>query len=73
MLVCGVVLAFRIGGGPAQLVLGGLLRADALSVTMLIVIGAVGTLSTWASIGYIDAELAHGHTDAPRAPGSTAR
>ena len=31
---------------------------------MLIVIGVVGTLATWASIGYIDAELAHGHTDA---------
>ena len=32
--------------------------------TMLIVIGVVGTLATWASIGYIDAELTHGHTDA---------
>ena len=31
---------------------------------MLIVIGVVGTLATWASIGYIDAERAHGHTDA---------
>ncbi len=62
VLVSGVVLGFRIGGGQ-QLVLGGLLRADALSVTMLIVIGVVGTLTTWASIGYVDAELAHGHTD----------
>ena len=34
-----------------------LLRADALSATMLIVIGAVGTLSCWASIGYLDTEL----------------
>lgn len=62
VLTCGVVSGFRVGGGP-QLVLGGLLRADALSVTMLIVIGVVGTMTTWASIGYIDAELAHGHTD----------
>ena len=31
---------------------------------MLIVIGIVATLATWASIGYLDAELAHGHTDA---------
>ena len=62
VLTCGVVLGFRIGGDQ-QLVLGGLLRADALSVTMLIVIGVVGTLTTWASIGYIDAELAHGHVD----------
>ena len=51
--------------GPAQhLALGGLLRADALTATMLIVIGVVGTLATWAGIGYVDAELAHGHTDA---------
>ena len=51
--------------GPAQhLALGGLLRADALTATMLIVIGVVGTLATWAGIGYLDAELAHGHTDA---------
>jgi hydrogenase-4 component F len=40
-----------------------LLRADALSVTMLLVMGTVGTLATWASIGYIEAELRDGHTD----------
>ncbi|OBA88664.1 hydrogenase [Mycolicibacterium elephantis] len=63
VLVCGIVLATRVGAAP-HLALGGLLRADALSVTMLIVIGVVATLSTWASIGYIGAELGHGHTDA---------
>ncbi len=57
-----MVLGSRVGGDQ-HLALGGLLRADALSVTMLIVIGVVGTLTTWASIGYVDAELAHGHTD----------
>ena len=62
VLISGVVLRFRVGADQ-HLVLGGLLRADALSVTMLIVIGVVGTLTTWASIGYVDAELAHGHTD----------
>ena len=62
VLGSGAVLGFRVGAAQ-QVVLGGLLRADALSVTMLIVIGVVGTLTTWASIGYIDAELAHGHTD----------
>jgi hydrogenase-4 component F len=30
---------------------------------MLLIIGTVGTLTTWASIGYIDAELAQGQTD----------
>lgn len=63
VLTCGVVLAFRVGSA-AYLALGGLLRADALTATMLIVIGVVGTLTSWASIGYIDAELAQGHTDA---------
>jgi len=62
ILGCGVALALRIGSVPHVLA-GGLLRADALSVVMLIVIGAVGTLSTVAGIGYIDAELDHGHTD----------
>ncbi len=63
VLVCGVVLATRLGHAQ-HVVLGGLLRADALSVTMLIVIGVVATLTTWAGIGYIGTELAHDHTDA---------
>jgi len=63
VLACGVALAVQIGSRE-YVVLGGLLRADALSVIMLIVIGVVGTLATWASIGYIDTELEHGHTDA---------
>jgi hydrogenase-4 component F len=63
VLASGAVLGLRVGSG-LQLAAGGLLRADALVVTMLIVIGVVGTLATWASIGYVTAELAHGHTDA---------
>ena len=62
VLACGAALACVVGSG-ARLVLGGLLRVDALSVTMLIVIGVVATLATWASIGYLDAEIARGHTD----------
>ncbi len=62
MLACGALLWFRVGSARS-LALGGLLRADALTVTMLIVIGIVGTLATWASIGYIDAELARAYTD----------
>ena len=61
--VGGAVLAFRVQAAT-YLALGGLLRADALTATMLIVIGAVGTLTSWASIGYIDAEIAAAHTDA---------
>lgn len=63
ILICGIVLGGRISGGP-RLGLGHLLRIDALGVTMLLVIGTVGSLATWASLGYIDAELAHGHTTA---------
>ncbi|MGV0626577.1 proton-conducting transporter transmembrane domain-containing protein [Mycolicibacter minnesotensis] len=63
ILGCGVALGARVGDRE-QLALDGLLRADALSVTMLIVIGVVGTLATWASIGYVGAELTAGHTDA---------
>ncbi|OBF51805.1 hydrogenase [Mycobacterium sp. 852002-53434_SCH5985345] len=62
VLACGAALALRVGSGT-RFALGGLLRLDALTVTMLIVIGIVATLATWASIGYLDAELAHGHTD----------
>ncbi len=62
VLGCGVALGVRVGS-ETKFALGGLLRVDALTVTMLIVIGIVATLATWASMGYLDAELAHGHTD----------
>ncbi|MDD4868513.1 MAG: hydrogenase, partial [Mycobacterium sp.] len=62
VLGCGAALGFRVGSGT-RLALGGLLRVDALSVTMLIVIGVVAVLATWAGMDYVDAEVAHGHTD----------
>jgi hydrogenase-4 component F len=62
-LGCGAALGLQAESGQ-HIALGGLLRVDALSVTMLIVIGVVGTLATWASIGYINDELADGHSDA---------
>lgn len=65
-LACGIALATQIGSHP-HVRLDGLLRADGLSVTMLLVIGTVGTLSCWASIGYLDTELAHDHTTPHRA------
>jgi hydrogenase-4 component F len=63
VLACGAALGVVAQPGT-RFALGGLLRVDALTVTMLIVIGSVATLATWASIGYVNAELAHGHTDA---------
>ncbi len=62
VLGCGAALGFGVGTGT-RFALGGLLRVDALSVTMLIVIGLVATLVTGASIGYLDIELGRGHTD----------
>ena len=62
ILVSAVVLGFN-HHGKVRFAIANLFRADALSITMLIVIGTVGTLATWASIGYIGAELTHGHTD----------
>jgi hydrogenase-4 component F len=62
VLVSAAILGFTDGSGT-RFAMANLFRADALTITMLIVIGTVGTLATWASIGYIDAELAHGHTD----------
>jgi len=62
VLVSAAAIGVHVGSG-AQFGVGRLLRADALSVTMLTVIGTVGTLATWASVGYINAELTQGHTN----------
>jgi len=62
VLISAVILAFNNAPGRRFGILN-LFRTDALSITMLIVIGTVGTLATVASIGYIDAELVRGHTD----------
>jgi len=61
ILGSGIALATKVSGAP-QYRMGHLLRADALSVTMLLVVGTVGTLATCAGIGYIETELARGHT-----------
>jgi hydrogenase-4 component F len=63
VLASGIALGVRVGSGT-HVAVDHLLRADALTATMLIVIGAVGTLACWASIGYLDAELGSGRTTA---------
>lgn len=50
--------ALTVGG--AELTWGSILRIDALSAVMLIVIGSVGVIATWASIDYVAHELASG-------------
>ena len=55
VLASGIALAVRVGHGHVQE--AHILRADALTAFMLIVIGAVATLSNWASVHYLDDEL----------------
>lgn len=63
ILASGVLAAVATTDGSV-LVVGDLLRADALTAVMLIVIGGVAVIATWSGVGYIDQELAAGHTDA---------
>jgi hydrogenase-4 component F len=55
----GVAAAMRTADG-APLVVGSVLRVDALSSVMLVVIGSVAVVATWASVGFVDAERATG-------------
>ena len=57
ILVDGGVTATLTAAGDA-LTAGSLLRIDALSSVMLIVIGSVALIATWASVGYVQGELA---------------
>lgn len=66
LVVGGGLLAARVlDNGP--MAFGTLLRADALSAFMVILIGSVAVLASWFSISYLDAELAHEHTTAQSA------
>src|SRR5207237_6981652 len=65
VLVFGAILSAR--ARTAHLTAGHLLRADALASVMLIVIGSVGVLATWASIDYLETERTHGQTTAAAA------
>jgi hydrogenase-4 component F len=64
--ISGAVLAPAVAGGP-RYALGGLLRADSLSAMLLIVIGAVGALASFAGVNYLDAQIAAGRTGPRRA------
>lgn len=59
VLGAGVVAATQTADGGV-VALGSLLRADALTAVMLLVIGAVAVIATWAAVAYVDGELAEG-------------
>lgn len=62
ILLSGVLVGMRTVGGGA-IGVGTVLRADALTAVMLLVIGVVGVIATWSGVTYIERELADGHTD----------
>jgi hydrogenase-4 component F len=60
----GVALAVRVLDHGPITALDGLVRVDALSAFMVVVIGLVSLIATTYGITYVRAELAHGATDA---------
>jgi hydrogenase-4 component F len=60
----GVALAVRVLDQGPVVAVDGLLRVDALSAFMVIVIGIVAVIATVYGVGYVHAELEHGHTTA---------
>ncbi|GAA3721716.1 proton-conducting transporter membrane subunit [Streptomyces tremellae] len=62
VLACGVLLAARTGGA-APTAYGHLLRADALSVWLLLVVGAVATLACAAGPPHLAVERAAGRAE----------
>jgi hydrogenase-4 component F len=60
VLVLGIVLAAQATHRRLPAVLGGTLRADALSAFMVIVIGAIAVLASCQSVRYLSAETARG-------------
>lgn len=63
ILACATALAATVPGGGPVTAFGRLLRADALSVWMLLVSGAVAAVACAASPAYLAADRAAGHTD----------
>jgi len=60
VLVLGVALAASVVHGPAVTGMAGILRADALSAFMVVVIGVIAVLATWQGVRYLDGEIAAG-------------
>ena len=63
-LLVGTVLAVRVlDDGPVS-ALDDLVRVDALSAFMVVVIGLLSFIATWYGLAYLRAELDQGHTTA---------
>jgi len=60
VLASGIVIAVHVVHGRPLTGLGGILRADALSAFMVVVIGVIAVLATWQGVRYLEAEIAAG-------------
>ena len=60
VLVLGIILAVQVTRGQPAGAAGGILRADALSAFMVIVIGAIAVLASCQSVRYLSAETGRG-------------
>ncbi|MCX4585753.1 proton-conducting transporter membrane subunit [Streptomyces sp. NBC_01481] len=64
IITCGAVLAAALGDDDAVTAYGGLLRADALTVWMLLVVGAVALIACASAPSYLAGERTAGRADA---------
>ncbi|MPZ81769.1 MAG: hydrogenase [Actinophytocola sp.] len=64
ILVCGIGLGIVVAADGPHIAAGGLVRVDALSAFMIIVIGAIGLLATAASPAFLQAEIHSGRATA---------
>jgi len=62
LLAGGIWLAVGVVDGDTAFFGGHILRADALSAFMVLVIAIVALLASWSAVGYIRTEIADGHT-----------
>ncbi|MCZ7528619.1 MAG: proton-conducting transporter membrane subunit [Acidimicrobiia bacterium] len=62
LLALAVWLAVRVLDAGTVRLGGHALQADALAAFMVLVVATVALLAVWSASGYLDDELAHGHT-----------
>jgi hydrogenase-4 component F len=67
VLVLGIVLAAQVTRGHPARAADGILRADALSAFMVVVIGVIAVLASSQSVRYLSAETRRGAGTARRA------
>jgi hydrogenase-4 component F len=67
MLAAGIALSIHVIRHGPDVALWGVLRADALSAFMVVVIGAIAVLTSWLGVRTIAAELESGHGTERRA------